>query len=105
VGPLGPVAGFVSGAAAKPVVDLLVTPEAIALLAKGERPEIVRKAVKVVDRGQEGEVETDHGYEGLDRFVVTFRGRADGREKLSLVLRRSGIADWKLAGIRLPRGE
>ena len=106
--PLARLGGMIAGAFASPLVDAFVTPEGIAALAEGRRPS------EDEDDGRDGDggvrvpdMEADRGYEGLDRFVIHFREKESGKERVALVMRRDGIASWKLAGVRLPaeRGE
>jgi hypothetical protein len=47
-------------------------------------------------------VKVDRGYESLDQFVVHFKDKTDGQEKMALVMHRDGLFHWKLAGVRLP---
>jgi len=88
-----------AGMMVDPLVDSFVTPAGIAAATRGERPrsdgekEGVKKA--------EDDVEIARGYEGANRFVVHFRDRDDGGERIALVMARDGVAGWKLTSIRL----
>ena len=42
------------------------------------------------------------GYEASDRFVVTFRKKADAKNWVELVWHRNGLVTWKLAAVRMP---
>lgn len=97
---LGPLSGLVSviaGAAASPAVDAFVTPEGISALASGRRPG---------DKQREGEgetassIETVKGWEDPSTFVVRFRDRESGAQRMALVMRRDGVR-WRLSGLRL----
>lgn len=91
-----------AGMVVDPLVDSFVTPDGIAAVVRGERPSIGgRERAEKAARA----VEVTRGYEGVDTFVLHFRDRDDGRERMALVMRREGLADWKLSAIRLPDGE
>ena len=101
--PIGVLGGILAGAVAGPVVDAVVTPQGIAALTEGERPGQRRG----VDAGPDSRVRVKNvkvkrGYESFDLFVVHFVDKGNGREKMALLLRREGIAHWRLSGIRLP---
>jgi hypothetical protein len=48
------------------------------------------------------DVKVKRGYESFDLFVVHFVSKENGKERMALLLRRDGIANWRLSGIRLP---
>jgi hypothetical protein len=90
---------MLAGAVASPLVDAFVTPSGIAALTEGERPGRRRDGdggVRVKD------VKVDRGYESMDQFVVHFKDKTDGTEKMALVMHRDGLFHWKLVGVRLP---
>ena len=93
-----------AGMMVDPLVDSFVTPGGIAAAVRGERPSVGKQGR---DRARKAarDVEVTRGYEGDDTFVLHFRDRADGRERMALVMRREGLADWKLSAIRLAEGE
>lgn len=98
--PLAALGGMLAGALAAPVVDAFVTPEAIAALTHGQRPDRDGK-----DGGGDRidvDLEVRREYESLDRFVVHFHDEKSGEERVALVMRREGLAGWKLVGVRLP---
>jgi len=57
------------------------------------------------DRPRAGKMDTDMGYEGVNRFVVRLRGGSDKPDAQPVVLefRRDGLFSWKLCGMRLPK--
>ena len=103
--PLAVLGGMLAGAVASPVVDAVVTPSGIAALTEGNRPGHRHDAP-----GDSGvsvrvkNVKVKRGYEGMDLFVVHFVDRTNGHERMALLMRRDGIAHWRLTGIRLPDG-
>jgi hypothetical protein len=100
--PLASFGAALAGMVVEPLVDSFVTPEGIASAVRGERPSLGsgKKRVKREAR----DLAATRGYEGSDAFVVHFRDWDDGGERMALVMRRHGIAEWKLAAIRLPGG-
>jgi DUF2939 family protein len=101
--PLARVGGMLAGTLAAPLVNTFVSPEGIAALTQGRRPDRDGDA-----RGGDGDrvkvegIDVERGYESVDRFVVRFVDEESGKERVSLVMRREGIAGWKLSGVRLP---
>jgi len=103
--PFAALGGMIAGALVGPMVDAFVTPEGIAALTNGIRPDS--------DGGRGGnggerertidpDVEITREYEGVDRFVIHFVDEKSGKERVALVMHRDGLADWKLSGVRLP---
>ena len=100
--PFGAVGGMIAGALAGPVVETVVTPSGIAALTHGQRPS---EDGETTDDGNWREnVRIDRGYEGMNRFVVTYREPDSRDERVSLVLTREGLG-WKLTGVRFGEAE
>ncbi|HEV7589326.1 MAG TPA: DUF2939 domain-containing protein [Longimicrobium sp.] len=99
--PLGMLGGILAGAVAGPVVDAVVTPQGIAALTEGERPG-QRRGSDGDSRVRVKNVKVKRGYEGFDLFVVHFVSKDDGHERMALLMRREGIARWRLSGVRIP---
>ena len=101
--PIGVLGGILAGAVAGPVVDAVVTPQGIAALTEGERPGSRHEGDRDGASGvRVKDVKVKRGYEGFDLFVVHFVGKDDGHERMALLMRREGIARWRLSGIRIP---
>lgn len=101
--PIGMLGGILAGAVAGPVVDAVVTPEGIAALTHGERPGTVHQGDSEKWRQvRMSGMRVKRGYEGFDLFVVHFVSKENGRERMALLMRREGIAHWRLSGIRIP---
>lgn len=104
-GPVGLLGGLLAGAVASPLVDAVVTPQGIAALTHGRRPgaddggEPGRTNLRVED------IKVKRRYQSFDRFVVRFVDKQSGEERLGLVMRRDGIAHWRLSGVRFPGRE
>lgn len=100
-----PFAGLGAALAAafiSPLIDALVTPESLAMIMKGDKPEMDKG--KGAPRKSPSDVETSMAYEGVNSFVVTIRKKNDPNgETVGLVLNREGLlSSWKLTAIRLP---
>jgi hypothetical protein len=99
-GAVAVIGGLVAGVLADPLVDAAVTPAGIAALTRGRTP---------AERGEDEEDRTprdrrlriERGYEDLSTFSIRYVEKDSGREHLALLLRRDGIAAWKLQGIRV----
>lgn len=97
-------AAAVSGVIVEPVVNAAVTPQGISLLMKGERPTGGDAEDREDDDSWRENIKIGRRYEAADRFVVEYRDRRSGDERISLVMHRDGLR-WRLAGVRFPREE
>jgi hypothetical protein len=95
-------AAAVTGVIVEPVVNAAVTPEGISLMMKGERPTDDEAADRKDDDSWREDTKIGRRYEASDRFVVEYRDRQSGDERISLVMQRDGLR-WRLAGVRFPR--
>lgn len=104
--PAAAMGAAVAGALLGPLVDALITPEALGRILQGQQP--ASAMVRVGDgrpaaaHEAEERLETTMGYESPSRFVFSVRKQGDGEEPVDLVLRRDGLLQWKLAELRLP---
>jgi hypothetical protein len=103
--PFAALGGMIAGALVGPMVDTFVTPEGIAALTNGIRPD--SDGARGGNGGGEErtidpDVEITREYEGVDRFVIHFVDEKSGKERVALVMNREGLADWKLSGVRFP---
>jgi len=84
-----------------PVIDALVTPESLAMIMKGDKPQFGMS--KKESPKPAPDTETSMSYESLNSFAVTIKKKNDTQEPVVLVFNRDGIfASWKLSAIRLP---
>jgi hypothetical protein len=97
-------AAAVTGVIVEPVVNAAVTPQGISLMMKGERPTDDEAADRKDDDSWRESTKIGRRYEASDRFVVEYRDRRSGDERISLVMQRDGLR-WRLSGIRFPREE
>jgi len=100
-----PFAGLGAALAAafiSPLIDALVTPESLAMIMQGDKPELgmAKKATPKSDP----DTETTMAYEGVNSFVVTIRKKNNPNgETVGLVFNRDGLlSSWKLTALRLP---
>ncbi|HEX8358913.1 MAG TPA: DUF2939 domain-containing protein, partial [Longimicrobium sp.] len=100
--PLAALGAAFAGVLVDPLVDSFVTPAGIASAVRGERPSLRRERGRAKEEAKK--LELSQGYEGTDTFVLHFRDRESGKERMALVMRREGLAEWKLSALRLPGG-
>ncbi|HEX9620299.1 MAG TPA: DUF2939 domain-containing protein [Polyangiaceae bacterium] len=94
------MAGLALGVAsnlADTLVDSYVTPEGLARLMSGERPDTASGWSAQTGRLFE---DASYAYESANRFVVSVPAVAGG--DIEFVLTRSGIATWRLSDIEIP---
>jgi len=94
-----------------PMVDVMITPEGMAMMMKGEKPTPAKVAsqakqpnpqsVAVQDAG-DPQIETSMFYEGFDQFVVTMKKVGSTDDPIGFVMQRRGLFSWKVTSIRLP---
>jgi hypothetical protein len=83
-----------------PMIDALVTPESLAMMMKGDKPQPAKSTEQTKPSGSDAD--TSMSYESFDRFVVTVKKKGTTEEPLGLVFNRDGIFSWKLSALRLP---
>lgn len=83
-----------------PMIDALVSPESLAMMMKGDKPQPAEKAEQT--KPSDSDADTSMSYESFDRFVVTVKKRGSTDEPLGLVFNRDGMFSWKLSALRLP---
>lgn len=86
---------LLAGALVDRMVDAMVTPEAVAMLLRGQKPSANGPVAQTTS-----EVTTAMGYEDLSTFVVTMTPR-DQPESVAVVFTREGLS-WQLSAVRLP---
>lgn len=103
---MGGLSGLVAGGLTARVTNALVSPHAIASMVQGGRPLAARLRSGPVRDGaaaQRAPVAITRGYETPSRFVVRVADQATGTARVSLVMRRSGWAQWRLDAVRFGR--
>ncbi len=107
-----PYAAFGAALAAafiNPMIDALVTPESLAMMMKGDKPQPAKNTDKPkpaknteMTKSSDSDVDTSMSYESFDRFVMTVKKKGASEEPLGLVFNRDGLFSWKLSALRLP---
>jgi hypothetical protein len=94
----------------EPMVNTIVSPQAIAAAMQGASPTAKQNSAKNhVEQAQTTSTpqepssapEIGMGYESFNAFVVQVKSRKTEQQSLGLVLKRNGL-DWKLSELRLP---
>lgn len=98
--PFGAVGAALAVAFVNPMIDALVTPESLAMIMKGDKPQPIQNAAQ--SKPSESGTETSMSYESFDRFVVSVKKKGETGEPLGLVFNRDGLFSWKLSALRLP---
>lgn len=89
-------------ALAGPMIDAMVTPEALTAMMQGKAPGnagAITDADGKADTSPQPEISS--GYEGFDRFVVNVSDPG-GKTPVKFVLSRQNMVAWKLTAIELP---
>lgn len=91
----------------KPAIDSLVTPEGLAMLLQGRKPDLGRSRKHrekhpVSGCEEKPGTELSMGYDGPNRFSVLVRRNGSASEPITLIFGRYGITSWKLCGVDLP---
>lgn len=99
--PFAALGAAMAAAFISPLIDALVTPESLAMIMQGDKPQLgmgKKDAPKAAP-----DTETSMSYESLNSFVVTIKKKNDTQEPVGLVFNRDGLfSSWKLSAIRLP---
>lgn len=89
-----------------PVIDSLVTPDGIAMLLQGKKPELGRsrkhrESSASGDKAEESRTHLSMGYDGLNTFSVIVTRKDFASEPIRLIFQRYGITSWKLCAVQL----
>lgn len=90
------------GAVLNPFIDTLVSPEGLATMMSGNKPDPTNPQgpTNSVDRHEEPNV--TKGYESLNRFVIQVSSKKKQDQKIDFVFQREGLLSWKLSTVRFP---
>ena len=83
-----------------PMIDAMVTPQAVAMMMKSEKPSPANLAEQSSDSKREPNVSAS--YEGLNTFAVTVSEPDDQTSSFKLIFKRHGFFNWKLTSAELP---
>ena len=83
-----------------PMIDAMVTPQAVAMMMKGEKPSPTNMAEQSSEPQREPNVSAS--YKGLNTFAVTVSEPEDQTSSFKLIFKRHGFFNWKLTSAELP---
>ena len=98
--PFAALGAAMAAALINPMVDALITPEGLAMMMKGDKPQPGVNAEQA--QQTDSNTDTSMSYESFDRFVVTVKKKGAAEEPLGFVFNREGMFSWKLSALRLP---
>jgi len=90
------------GAVLNPFIDTLVSPEGLATMMSGNRPDPTNPRVPAGPGDHPEEPNVTKGYESLNRFVIQVSPKEKPEQKIDFVFRREGLLSWKLSTVRFP---
>ena len=98
--PFAALGAAMAAAFVNPMIDALVTPESLAMMMEGDKPQPGKGGSQ--SSQSDSSADTSMSYESFDRFVVTVKKKGETGEPVGLVFNRDGMFSWKLSAIRLP---
>lgn len=96
----GALGAALTNAFINPMVDVIVTPENLAMMLKGYTPKVGNRNTQA--DSHQTEIETAMSYESFDRFVVNIKNKGEANGSVGLVFNRNGLFSWQLSAMRLP---
>lgn len=84
-----------------PMVDALVTPQALALMFQGHAIPLDASAPAAEPSAEDGAAQVTMGYASYGRFEVTIAERQHPEKKMLFTLRREGLWAWKVATMQI----
>ena len=102
--PFGALGAALAVVLINPMIDALITPESLAMLMKGEKPELDKSESSLNKKSQseKSNTETSRSYKGFNRFVVKVKGKGSPEEPVEFIFKRGGLISWKLSALRIP---
>ncbi|MDY0223168.1 MAG: DUF2939 domain-containing protein [Desulfobacterium sp.] len=102
--PFGAFGAALATAFINPMIDNLVTPESLAMMMKGEKPELEKtNRENEKDKSDTDEnTETTMKYDDFNSFIVTVKEKGSSEDPVKMIFKRHGIVSWKLTALRLP---
>jgi hypothetical protein len=101
--PFGALGAALAAAFINPMIDALVTPESLAMMMQGNKPDLEKGAARTEKKPTgASDTEMTMGYESFDRFAVSVKKKGDADDPVTFVFHRQGLLTWKLASLRLP---
>jgi len=92
--PFNALGAAFAAALLNPMIDALVTPESLAMLMKGEKPQLNesrRSSSKTKSSSKESNTETTIFYKGFNRFVIKIKVKDSSEDHVELIFKRNQI--------------
>ena len=83
-----------------PMIDAMITPQAVAMMMEGKKPTPVNDSNQAST--PQRKPETSASYKGLNTFAVTVSEPEDQNSSFKLIFKRHGLFSWKLTSAELP---
>lgn len=109
--PFGAFGAALATAFINPMIDNLVTPESLAMMMKGEKPELKKtnrkneKKTSNTSSNTNENTEMTMSYDNFNSFIVTTKEKNSSDDPVKMIFKRHGIISWKLSALRLPSPE
>lgn len=101
--PFGALGTALGAALVNQMIDAFITPESLAMLIKGEEPQIGDSEKQYTEKQPpKPDAETSMSYDGLNQFVVKIKDKSSSEGPIKFIYKRTGIISWKLSALRLP---
>ena len=102
--PFDALGAAMAAAFINPMIDALVTPESLAMMMQGNKPDPEKMGKLSTEKKIRGALDSNvrMGYESFDMFAVSIKEKGDLEDPITFVFRREGLLTWKLASLRLP---
>ncbi|HVO85078.1 MAG TPA: DUF2939 domain-containing protein [Syntrophobacteria bacterium] len=86
-----------------PMLDALVTPEGLAMLMKGKKPQLDKSARQSTNevKFDKSKTETSKSYKDFNHFVVRVKEKDSTKGAVEFTFKRDGLISWKLTFLRL----
>ena len=84
--PFSTLGALMAAALVNPMIDALVTPESLAMMMKGNKPQPTANFPQ--SKSSDIDVDTSMSYKGFNRFIVTVKKKGANEEPLGLELIR-----------------
>ena len=109
--PFGAFGAALAAAFINPMIDNLVTPESLAMMMKGGKPELKKTNRKNEKKSSNTSSNTNENtemtmsYDNFNSFIVTTKEKDSSDDPVKMIFKRHGIISWKLTALRLPSPE
>ena len=99
--PFAALGAAMAGAIVNQFVETMVTPEGLAMMMKGDKPDPTKP--KPTDTSSPLEnTDTAAGYVDINSFRISVKKQGSTEAPLILIMTRNGVTSWKLTSVRIP---